>query len=220
MPGCSQDAHGSVSSASGRAGRWGHEPPARARRGLPPRTSREPHRPHEPAGAVRAQAAAGAVRGVGGVPRRVPRGHGSRRGRPSEVGASAAPPPTCRNGWWGRSWDQVGGGKRAPDLVPLPRQDTKEEQDGGGAAEAVQGCEASGAEASKVGSDGEATVTEVGSREQSSLGRSRRGVVARTGDGQDGFVERSVKRRGVGHDSGAGKSAQLGVTYDGGCFRS
>jgi len=112
------------------------------------------------------------------------------------------------------------GRKRAPDLVPLPRQDTKEEQDGGGAAEAVQGCEASGAEASKVGSDGEATVTEVGSREQGSLGRSRRGVVARTGDGQDGFVERSVKRRGVGHDSGAGKSAQLGVTYDGGCFRS
>ena len=37
---------------------------------------------------------------------------------------------------WGRSWDQVGGEERAPDLVPLPRQDTGEGQDSGGAAEA------------------------------------------------------------------------------------
>ena len=50
--------------------------------------------------------------------------------------ASAAPPLTCKNGWWGRSWDQVGGEKRAPDLVPLPRQDQEVEQDNGGAAEA------------------------------------------------------------------------------------
>jgi len=52
------------------------------------------------------------------------------------VGLRCAP-LTCTDAARGRSWDQVGGEKRAPDLVPLPRQD----QEGGagqrGAAQAV-----------------------------------------------------------------------------------
>ena len=54
------------------------------------------------------------------------------------VGLRCAPADLQKQ-WVGRSWDQVGGEKRAPDLVPLPRQDTEEKQVSGGAAEAGQG---------------------------------------------------------------------------------
>ena len=59
-------------------------------------------------------------------PREVPRGCGGPRGTPFRWRACAAPPLTCEDRWRGRSWDQVGGEKRAPDLVPLPRQDQEE----------------------------------------------------------------------------------------------